>query len=88
VYFWDPVIAPSGMIVYSGELFSDWRGDLLVGGLVAQAVVHLKLKDDRVISEERIELGARVRDLTQGPDGAIYVVTNETNSRLLRITPD
>lgn len=87
VYFWDPVIAPSGMVIYSGDLFSDWKGDVLVGGLGAQAVVHLKLENDRVVSEERIELGARVRDLTQGPDGAIYVVTDETNGKLLRLTP-
>jgi len=85
VYFWDPVIAPSGMVVYSGDLFSSWRGDVLIGGLVAQAVVHLKLEGDRVVSEERIELGARVRDVTQGPDGAIYVVTD--NGSLLRLTP-
>jgi glucose/arabinose dehydrogenase len=87
VYFWDPVIGPSGMVVYSGDLFSDWRGDVLIGGLVAQALVHLKLEGDRVISEERIELGARVRDVTQGPDGAIYVVTDESNGKLLRLTP-
>jgi glucose/arabinose dehydrogenase len=86
VYFWDPVIAPSGMIVYSGDLFSDWRGDIFVGGLGAQALVHLKLADDKVVSEERFDLGGRIRDVTQGPDGAIYVV-NESTGELLRITP-
>jgi glucose/arabinose dehydrogenase len=75
------------MVIYSGELFSEWRGDVLIGGLVAQALVHLKLEGDRVASEERIELGARVRDVTQGPDGAIYVVTDESNGKLLRLTP-
>ena len=87
VYYWDPVIAPSGMLIYSGNLFSDWRGDIFIGGLVAQALVHLVLEDDRVVSEERIGLGARVRDVTQGPDGAIYVVTDESNAKLLRLTP-
>lgn len=87
VYFWDPVIAPSGMVVYSGNLFGEWRGDILIGGLVAQAVVHLKLEGDRVVSEERIGVGARVRDVTQGPDGAIYIVTDEGNGKLLRLTP-
>jgi aldose sugar dehydrogenase len=87
VYYWDPVIAPSGMIVYSGTVFSGWRGDILVGGLVAQALVHLEIEDDRVVSEERIELGARIRDVTQGPDHAIYVLTDEGNGKLLRLTP-
>jgi glucose/arabinose dehydrogenase len=87
VYFWDPVIAPSGMIVYSGNLFSNWRGDIFVGGLVAQALVHLKLENDKVVSEERFELGGRVRDVTQGPDGAIYVLIEGSNGRLLRLTP-
>jgi glucose/arabinose dehydrogenase len=87
VYFWDPVIAPSGMIVYSGNLFSAWRGDVFVGGLVAQALVHLEIENDKVVSEERFELGGRVRDVTQGPDGAIYAIT-ESNGKLLRITPE
>ncbi|HET8935183.1 MAG TPA: PQQ-dependent sugar dehydrogenase [Polyangiales bacterium] len=87
VYFWDPVIAPSGMLIYSGNLFSNWRGDVFIGGLVAQALVHLKLENDKVVSEERFDLGARVRDVTQGPDGAIYVIT-ENDGRLLRLTPE
>lgn len=87
VYYWDPVIAPSGMVVYSGDKFADWKGDVLVGGLIAEALVHLKLKDDRVVSEERIPIGARVRDVTQGPDGAIYLVTDESDGRVLRVTP-
>lgn len=87
VYYWDPVIAPSGMIVYTGTVFREWRGDILVGGLVAQALVHLEIEDDRVVSEERIPLGARIRDVTQGPDHAIYVITDEGNGKLLRLTP-
>jgi aldose sugar dehydrogenase len=86
VYFWDPVIAPSGMIVYSGDLFSAWRGDIFIGGLAAQVLVHLDIENDKVVSEERFELGGRVRDVTQGPDGAIYAVV-ESNGTLLRITP-
>jgi aldose sugar dehydrogenase len=87
VYYWDPVIAPSGMVVCSGKLFADWRGDILVGGLVAQALVRLHLENDRVVSEERFHIGARVRDVTEGPDGAIYIVTDEINGRLLRLSP-
>lgn len=88
VYYWDPVIAPCGMLFYSGELFAAWKNDILVGGLVAQALVHLHMKDDRVVSEERIPIGARVRDVTQGPDGAVYVITDEVKGRLLRLTPE
>jgi len=87
IYFWDPVIAPSGMVVYSGTLFSGWQGDILIGGLGAQGLVHLKLDGDRVVSEERIGLGARIRDVTQGRDGAIYVVTDQNPGKLLRLTP-
>lgn len=87
IYYWDPVIAPSGMVIYSGSLFDDWKGDVLVGGLIAQALVRLKLKGDKVVSEERIPIGARVRDVTQGPDGAVYIVTDESEGRLLKLTP-
>ena len=87
VYYWDPVIAPSGMIVYTGKLNAAWKGDVFVGGLVAQALVHLHLENDRVVSEERFPIGARVRDVTEGPDGAIYIVTEEANGRLLRVRP-
>jgi glucose/arabinose dehydrogenase len=88
VYYWDPVIAPCGMVVYSGKLRAAWRGDVFVGGLIARALVHLHVQNDRVVSEERFMIGARVRDVTEGPDGAIYIVTDEANGRLLRIRPD
>lgn len=87
VYYWDPVIAPSGMVIYSGDKFASWKGDVLVGGLIAEALVRLTLKDDRVATEERIPIGARVRDVTQGPDGSVYVVTDESEGRLLKLTP-
>jgi len=88
IYYWDPVIAPSGMIVYTGKLNAAWKGDVFVGGLVAQALVHLHLQNDRVVSEERFPIGARVRDVTEGPDGAIYIVTEEADGRLLRVRPN
>jgi len=87
LYYWDPVIAPSGMVIYSGDLFSEWRGDVLIGGLVSKGLVRLTLDGDRVTSEERIKLNARVRDVVQGPDGAIYVVTDEDEGKLLKLTP-
>ena len=76
VYYWDPVIAPSGMATYTGELFDDWRGDLLIGGLQAEAVVRLKVKEGRVYTEEWIPMGVRVRSLAIANDGAVLVGTD------------
>ena len=87
IYQWTPVIAASGMAFYTHDLFPSWRGNLLVGGLVAEAVVRLTLDGDRVTGEERIPLGACVRDVRQGPDGAVYVLTDESNGKLLRLSP-
>lgn len=89
VYYWDPVIAPSGMAIYQGGLFPAWKGAILVGGLVSEGLVVLRMKDDRVASEERIPLGARTRDVKEGPDGAVYVLTegDHGGSRILRLAP-
>lgn len=81
------MIAASGMDFYIGDLFPDWRGDLLVGGLVSQAVSRLELNGEEVISEERLPIGQRVRAVRTGPDGAVYVLTDESNGALLRLTP-
>jgi len=88
IHYWNPSIAPSGMTFYTGDVFPDWRGNLLLGALVARALVRLSLDGQEVTNEERIELGARVRDVRQGPDGAVYVATDEANGRILRLIPD
>jgi glucose/arabinose dehydrogenase len=88
VHHWETAVAPSGMTFYTGEIFPDWRGNLLLGGLVAQALIRLSLDGQDVTNEERIELGARVRDVRQGPDGAVYVMTDEADGRILRLSPD
>jgi aldose sugar dehydrogenase len=88
VHVWDPSIAPSGMTFYTGDVFSEWRGDLLVGALVARSLVRLGIDGQEVTSEERIELGARIRDVAQGPEGAIYVLTDASNGQILRLTPE
>jgi len=87
VLYWDPVIAPSGAAFVAGGAFQDWNGDLLVGGLRTQALVRLELDNGRVSGETRYDLGARIRDVRQGPDGMIYALTDENESRILRLEP-
>ena len=90
VYYWDPVIAPSGATFYSGAAFADWKGDLLVGSLTPGLLVRLRITNGRVVREERYlaELRERIRDVREGPDGAIYLLTDgSSNGRLLRVTP-
>ena len=88
-YYWDPVIAPGGMEIYDGAMFADWTGDILVGGLVARAVVRLDLQGDTVTGEERLAEGiGRVRDVAIDHDGAILVVTDAANGRLVRLHAD
>jgi glucose/arabinose dehydrogenase len=84
---WTPVISPSGMAFYTGDLFPAWRGNLLIGGLTAQGIVRLELDGQRVANEERIDLGTRIRDVRQGPDGAVYALTDESDGEILRLTP-
>jgi aldose sugar dehydrogenase len=89
IHTWTPVIAPSGMIFYDGEAFPDWQGNLFVGGLASTALVRLTLDGNSVTGEERLleDLGLRIRDVAQGPDGTIYVATDESNGEILRISP-
>jgi glucose/arabinose dehydrogenase len=89
VYYWDPVIAPSGLTIYSGSLIPEWRGNFLIGGLVSRVLVRLVMRGDRVVGEERIptDRKERVREVAQGPDGAIYLLTDEENGRLLEVRP-
>ena len=91
VYYWDPVIAPSGMAYYDAGLIPEWRGAFLVGGLVSQGIVILHMQDDRVAAEERLPLDARIRDVRVGPDGAVYAITEtrgDGGSSILRIAPE
>ncbi|MDP8914444.1 MAG: PQQ-dependent sugar dehydrogenase [Pseudomonadota bacterium] len=89
LYYWDPVISPSGMVIYSGDLFPEWRGNVFIGGLSSKALVRLVMNGDRVAGEERLltDRNARIREVVQGPDGALYVLTDAANGSLLRITP-
>lgn len=99
VYYWDPVIAPSGLAFYTGNLFPQWKGSIFVGGLRAMMLDRLTIKDDKVVAEEPLltDLHARIRDVRVGPDGAVYVLTDSgtskmsahtpSTSRLLKLTP-
>jgi glucose/arabinose dehydrogenase len=89
VYYWDPVIAPSGAVWYTGDKYPDWKGSLFIGSMQPGALVRLTLENGRVTSEERYlgELGNRIRDVQQGPDGFLYVVTDEDDGRVLRVVP-
>ncbi|HYG90269.1 MAG TPA: PQQ-dependent sugar dehydrogenase [Azospirillum sp.] len=89
IYYWTPVIGASGMAFYTGDAFPGWKGSLFNGGLVADAVTRLELDGMRVTREERLfgELGKRIRDVRQGPDGALYLLTDESDGEILRVTP-
>ncbi|HEU4828192.1 MAG TPA: PQQ-dependent sugar dehydrogenase [Gemmatimonadales bacterium] len=89
VYYWDPVIAPSGMTFYTGDAFPGWKGNILIGSLGTGSLVRLVLENGRVTVEERyrVDGGARVRDVRQGPDGFVYVVTDADDGKIIRIKP-
>jgi glucose/arabinose dehydrogenase len=93
-YFWRPSIAPSGLMFYTGDMFPEWKGNLFVTALSGQHITRLELDGDRVVGEERllVDRGQRIRELKQGPDGALYALTNEESdapkgfAELLRIS--
>jgi glucose/arabinose dehydrogenase len=89
LYQWTPSIAPSGMAFYVGERFPAWRGNLFVGALKYQMLVRLELDGERVVHEERLLSGreGRIRDVRQGPDGLIYLLTDAPDGKLLRLEP-
>jgi aldose sugar dehydrogenase len=91
VYYWDPVIAPSGMIVYHGALFPQWQGSIFVGGLAGLKLVRLQMDGERVVGEEWLltDQPRRLRDVQQDAAGAIYVLMESGDaSQLLKLTPD
>jgi len=87
LHYWVPSIAPSGMAFYQGALLSGWQQNLLVGSLKFGQLVRLEIKDDKVSHEERIRIGSRIRDVKVHPDGSVYLLTDEDNGAILRITP-
>jgi glucose/arabinose dehydrogenase len=89
VYYWDPVIAPSGLALYQADLFPSWKGNLFVGGLRGEHLDRLVVQEGRVVGEERLltELGERVREVEVGPEGAIYLLTDNPRGRVLKLVP-
>ena len=90
------IVSPSGTVFYTGEAVPGWTADtipawagsLLISGLSSQGIVRLSLDGDTVTAEERIPLDARIRNVAQGPDGAVYALTDEGNGKVLRLTAD
>jgi glucose/arabinose dehydrogenase len=92
LYYWDPIIGPSGMIFYTGTLFPAWKGNLFIGGHGTLDLVRVVLDGEKVIGEERLMKDLqpkpeRIRDVRQGPDGAIYMVTDSATGRIIKIVP-
>jgi aldose sugar dehydrogenase len=89
LHYWDPSIAPSGLAFYDGAMFPEWKGDLLVGALAGQKLVRLDVEGGKIVGEEAMleDLGERIRDVRVGPDGAVYLLTDSPQGRVLRVTP-
>jgi glucose/arabinose dehydrogenase len=89
IYYWDPVIAPSGLAFYKGSLFPQWKNSVFVGGLRGTAVYRLELNGHRVVAEEPLlsDLNLRIRDVRVGPEGALYVLSDGPGAKLLKLTP-
>ena len=89
IWYWVPSIAPSGMAFYSADLFPSWRGNLFIGALAGEILVRLELDGEKISKEERLfhALGERIRDVRQGPDGALWLATDNSSGRILHVTP-
>lgn len=85
VLTWTPTISPSGMIFYDGEMFPEWNGSMMIGGLTSTGIVRVEVKGQDARETERIPLGARIRDVEQAPDGSLYVLTDEDNGKILHL---
>ncbi len=85
--WWTPVISPAGLMVYRGERFSGWRGNLLSGGLSSQSLVRIVIDGEQAHEVQRFDMGARIREVEEGPDGAIWVLEDGPGGRLLELTP-
>ena len=88
--FWNPAISPGGLMIYSGDMFKAWKGSAFIGGLGAKALVRVKLDGENATKADQWDMGARIREVEQGPDGAIWVLEDQragSEGRLLKLTP-
>lgn len=90
--FWVPAISPAGLIIYTGDLFPEWKGDAFIGGLSSRALIRVEIQGDSADEAERFDMGQRIREVEQGPDGAIWLLEDEDDDegeggRLLKLTP-
>lgn len=88
--FWVPAISPAGLMIYSGDLFPDWQGNLFLGGLSSAALIRVEIDGESAAEAERFDMGQRIREVEQGPDGAIWLLEDERDGeggRLLKLTP-
>ncbi len=87
IYYWDPVIAPSSMIWYTGTLFPRWRGSAIIGGLATNSITRIEVRGEHVTGEEKFSMDHRIRDVEQAPDGSIWALTDEDEGEVLRLSP-
>jgi len=85
--YWVPTVAPSGMIIYNGDMFPDWRDNAFIGGLRSKSLVRIRLDGQRAYEVERFAMGKRIREVEQGPGGSIWVLEDKKDGRLLQLTP-
>jgi glucose/arabinose dehydrogenase len=89
LYYWDPSIAPSGAVIYTGDRYPRWKGALVTGALAGQLLSVLELRSGTITGEQRYlqRLGERIRDVVQGPDGYLYLLTDARDGAVLRLLP-
>jgi len=85
--FWNPSVSPSGMIIYTGDLFSAWKGDAILGALSGEALIHVRIRGDQASKADLWDMGHRIREVAQGPRGEVYLLEDGDGGRLLRLEP-
>ena len=85
--WWNPSISPAGLIIYSGDLFPQWKGDALLGALSGEALIHVRIRGDQASKAGQWPMGHRIREVQQGPKGEVYLLEDGSGARLLRLTP-
>jgi glucose/arabinose dehydrogenase len=85
--YWNPSVSPAGMIIYSGDMFPEWKGDALLGALSGEALIHVRIRGDTASKADQWDMGHRIREVEQGPRGEVYLLEDGSGGRLLRLEP-